>query len=160
VRLFWSEQNPPELQPIPRAEGAVAPRFARSGAAGESRPGVTALGRLWMDSLLRGPQRPGGDPKVPWLREICPLPSWSSRSLQKSRTRIKRCRTSRSVGSVHGESRGFRVHENAELCGRLLPTHAKERSAAARIETTSAARSSKVGSDMLPRLGHRVRESQ
>jgi hypothetical protein len=45
VRLFWSEAESPELRAIRGPEGAVAPRFDRSGAAGESRSGVTALGR-------------------------------------------------------------------------------------------------------------------
>ena len=36
VRLFWSEAESPELRAIRGAEGAVAPRFDRSGAAAES----------------------------------------------------------------------------------------------------------------------------
>jgi hypothetical protein len=46
VRLFWSEAESPKLRAIRGEGGAVAPRFARSGAAGESRPSVTTLGRL------------------------------------------------------------------------------------------------------------------
>jgi hypothetical protein len=46
VRLFWSEAESPKLRAIRGAKGAVAPRFAPSGAARESRPGMTALGRL------------------------------------------------------------------------------------------------------------------
>jgi hypothetical protein len=75
VRLSWSEAESPELRAIRVAEGAVAPRFARSGAVAESRPGVTALGRLLGLTRSSDGTATGCDPKVPWLREICPLPS-------------------------------------------------------------------------------------